>query len=255
MKNHYCDIIEFEKNQSFQEICDQRHSDEFQLEKCDKEIDIIVNESSLSLDNDSSDYYLQSPCRRNIPNSIQSFNRINSGVGWSLKEELLLKTWMKKSFGYRWLHSKSSTYYKTLDNWFTYPIVFISSVISMGGFALIGINPANAHETSMWEHILNYIIAFINLIVATLIMIQKVNKYAEKAESHRITATQYTKFYRGINLELSLEQNHVDTKQLCRKLKETYDDLLDNAPEIPTCVIDKFNIIYKNSVIKPDIIR
>ena len=123
----------------------------------------------------------------------------------------------------------------------------------MGGFALIGINPANANETSMWEHILNYIIAFINLIVATLIMVQKVNKYAEKAESHRITATQYTKFYRGLHLELSLEQSNVDTKQLCRKLKETYDDLLDNAPEIPKCVIDNFNIIYTNSILKPDI--
>ena len=250
MKSIYCDIIEFEKEHSIQNVYVQ-NLDEDELEQCDKEIDIIVNDSKLSLDNGLN--YIQSPGRKGSLSLTHTPTIRNNGVGLTLKEELLLKTWMKKSFGYRWLHSKSSTYYKTLDNFFTYPIVFISTVFGMGGFALIGINPANANETSMWEHILNYIIAFINLIVATLIMVQKVNKYAEKAESHRITATQYTKFYRGLHLELSLEQSNVDTKQLCRKLKETYDDLLDNAPEIPKCVIDNFNIIYTNSILKPDI--
>ena len=184
---------------------DSKNVDEDELEQCDKEIDIIVNDSRLYIDN-VSDYYMQSPnriqSRLQIPNMIHSPTRRNNGIGWTLKEELLLKTWMKKALDTDGYIQESSTHYKTLDNFFTYPIVFISSVFGMGGFALIGINPANAHETSMWEHILNYIIAFINLIVATLIMVQKVNKYAEKAESHRITATQYTKFYREINLEL-----------------------------------------------------
>tara|TARA_B100001250_G_scaffold413976_2_gene450049 strand:+ start:1292 stop:2020 length:729 start_codon:yes stop_codon:yes gene_type:complete len=242
MKSHYCDIIEFEKNESFNELC-TLGTDE--LKQCDREIDIIVNNSRLSLE--ESDYVAHTPSR--------VISNYNTRDGLTLKEELLLKTWMKKSFGYRWLHSKASTHYKQIDNYFTYPIVFISSIFGMGGFALIGIDPTDINETPTWENILNYVIAFINLIVATFIMIQKVNKYAEKAEAHRITATQYTKFYREINLELSLEQNDIDTIKLCRTMKAKYDDLLDNAPEIPRCVIHKFNLLYKNSIIKPDIIR
>ena len=99
MKSHYCDTIEFEKNESFNEICVQT-LDEDELEQCDKEIDIIVNDSRLSLDN-VSDYYMQSPnriqSRLQIPNMIHSPTRRNNGIGWTLKEELLLKTWMKKA--------------------------------------------------------------------------------------------------------------------------------------------------------------
>lgn len=243
MKNHYCDIIEFEKEKTFDNICTETLEQD-ELQRNVKEIDLIINASKISLE--ESDYVLHTPNR--------VISNYNTRDGLTLKEELLLKTWMKKSFGYRWLHSKASTHYKQIDNYFTYPIVFISSIFGMGGFALIGIDPTDTHETPTWEHILNYVIAFINLIVATFIMIQKVNKYAEKAEAHRITATQYTKFYREINLELSLEQNDIDTIKLCRTMKAKYDDLLDNAPEIPRCVIHKFNLLYKNSIIKPDII-
>ena len=235
MKTDYCDIIEFEKEHCIETL-------EEELQKNVNEIDLIINTSKISLD--ESDYVVHTP----------SMQYCKSRVGLTLKEELLLKTWMKKSFGYRWLHSKASLLYKQIDNYFTYPIVFISSIFGMGGFALIGIDPTDTQETPTWEHILNYVIAFINLIIATFIMIQKVNKYAEKSEAHRITATQYTKFYREINLELSLNQNDIDTNKLCRTMKTKYDDLLDNAPEIPKCVIHKFNLIYKNSTLKPDII-
>ena len=246
MKHRYCDTIEFEKEKETEinEISVESLEEEKKLNTLENETDIIVNVAKkLSLDQES-DYYTQTSSRP-----------IRRDRGWSLREELLLKTWMKKSFGYRCLHSNASTYYKTLDNIFTYPIVFISSVFGMGGFALIGINPSDEDEPSTWEHILNYIIAFINLIVATLIMIQKINKYAEKSESHRMTATQYIKFHREINLELSLEHTGIDTINVCRKMKDKYDELLDNAPEIPTRVINRFNSVYNNSIIKPDITR
>ena len=61
MKSIYCDIIEFEKEHSIQNVYVQ-NLDEDELEQCDKEIDIIVNDSKLSLDNRLN--YIQSPGRK-----------------------------------------------------------------------------------------------------------------------------------------------------------------------------------------------
>lgn len=161
---------------------------------------------------------------------------------------------MNKSVGYRWLHSRTAMYYKTLDKLFTYPIVIASTLFGMGGFAMIGIAP-DYEETPRWEKTLNYVFAMVNLGVAVLVSVQKMSGYAEKSEVHNLTATQYTKFYREINLELALDHQRVKTEKICRKMKKKYDELLDNAPEIPRYILKQFDRKFPNSVIKPDIVK
>lgn len=173
--------------------------------------------------------------RKNKENAREFF-------GLHLSQRQLLHTWMKKSLKYRTLHMKASEYYKTIDNVFTYPIVIVSTLFGMGGFAMIGVVPDHDNtETPEWEKSLNYIFAMVNLVVAVLISIQKMNRYAQKAEVHNITAMQYTKFHREINLELVLEHKRIHTERTCRKIKKKYDELLDNAPNIPLCVLKKFD--------------
>jgi hypothetical protein len=70
--------------------------------------------------------------------------------------------------------------------------------------------------------------------VAMLSSILKYKKYGEMAEKHHISAVEYSKFYREVKLELVLdtaERSHAI--EYSKTIKNNYDKLLSNSPEIP----------------------
>ena len=131
--------------------------------------------------NEQTEIYIN-PLEYNNENDSSLHSQLNSPIRdtlrWGLRKSQLLNIWMNKSVGYRWLHSRTALYYKTLDKLFTYPIVIASTLFGMGGFAMIGIAP-DYEETPRWEKTLNYVFAMVNLGVAVLVSIQKMSGYAE----------------------------------------------------------------------------
>ena len=65
---------------------------------------------------------------------------------------------------------------------------------------------------------------------------------------------QWSKFYRNIDMELSLDVKHrANMVDFIMKCREDYDRLLDEAPDIPSISIQAFMIQFPDKENKPDV--
>jgi len=152
---------------------------------------------------------------------------------WTENQEHLLNTWAEKAASYRWMHEHSIEYFRFLSDLLTYPIIFVSSILGMSGFAMI------SHEKpTMFEIQISYTIAGLNVLVAFLSSLQKLKRYSESAESHKISSCGYVKFYREITMELVLDRiNRTYSVDFCRDAKIQYDKLASDSPGIPSHIV------------------
>jgi hypothetical protein len=125
----------------------------------------------------------------------------------------------------------------------------------VGGFAVL--NPNGTVEdidTQRRIVIFQYIFAFLNVVGGILASISKFSQSQQLTEAHSLMCIQYSKFYRNIDMELSLEKEHrVDVLEFVSKAREEYDRLLDDAPDIPSISIHAFNEEFPDKEHKPDV--
>src|SRR5210317_1015774 len=149
---------------------------------------------------------------------------------WCEKQENLLVRWAEKAAGYRWLHNHARLYYKKQHDYLSYPSIVIASITGVGGFA------------------------FLNVLGGILTSISKFSQSANLAEAHSAMCVQYSKFYRNIDMELSLDVQHrEDVVEFVQRARQEYDRLLDDAPDIPAISIKAFNMEFPNKENKPDV--
>jgi len=132
----------------------------------------------------------------------------------------------------------------------------IASITGVGGFAVL--NPSGnenvAPETRSKIMIVQYMFAFLNVIGGILTSISKFSQSLSLSESHSAMCIQYSKFYRNIQMELSLDtRDRTCVVDFVKKCREEYDRLLDEAPDIPAISIQAFNLEFPDRVNKPDV--
>jgi len=102
--------------------------------------------------------------------------------------------------------------------------------------------------------IFQYFFAFMNVIAGILTSISKFNNSSRMMEAHSVMSVQYSKFYRNIDMELSLETKYrEDVLDFVNKVRLDYDRLLDEAPDIPGHTIEAFNETFPDKENKPDV--
>ena len=175
---------------------------------------------------------------------------------WCEKQENLLIRWAEKAAGYRWLHNHARLYYKQQHDYLSYPSIIIASITGVGGFAVL--NPSGSENVSTEVKnrimIIQYFFAFLNVLGGILTSISKFSQSANLAEAHSVLCIQYSKFYRNIDMELSLDVMHRgDVIEFVQKAREEYDRLLDDAPDIPAISIQAFNMEFPNRENIPDV--
>lgn len=175
---------------------------------------------------------------------------------WTEKQEKLLIKWAEKCAGYRWLHNLARVKLKRYHDYLSYPTIILSSITGVGGFAVL--NPSGSTETSNNTKaniiIIQYIFAFMNVIGGIITSISKFNNSLQLSESHSTMCIQYSKFYRNIDMELSLEPNcRVNAYKFVAKCRHEYDRMLSEAPDIPFECIKEFNDTFPDKVTKPDV--
>jgi hypothetical protein len=175
---------------------------------------------------------------------------------WCPKQEQLLIRWAEKAAGYRWLHNHARLHFKRVNDWLSYPSIIISSITGVGGFAVL--NPSGdegvSSETKSKIMFIQYAFAFLNVIGGILTSISKFSQSSQLAEAHSAMCVQYSKFYRNIDMELSLDPQHrQDVIEFVNKCREEYDRLLDDAPDIPANAIIAFNLDFPEKDNKPDV--
>jgi hypothetical protein len=175
---------------------------------------------------------------------------------WCEKQEKLLIRWAEKAAGYRWLHNHARLYFKKYHDYMSYPSIVIASITGVGGFAVLNPSGNDDIDPAMKTRIIviQYIFAFFNVVGGILTSISKFSQSSKLAEAHSAMCIQYSKFYRNIDMELSLDVQHrVDVIDFVKKAREEYDRLLDDAPDIPSISIQAFNREFPNKENKPDV--
>lgn len=175
---------------------------------------------------------------------------------WCEKQEKLLVRWAEKAAGYRWLHNHSRILYKKQNDWLAYPSIVIASITGVGGFAVL--NPSGndgvSADTKTRIMIIQYFFAFLNVLAGILTSISKFSQALSLSEAHSAMCVQWSKFYRNIDMELSLDIKHrVPVVEFVMKCREEYDRLLDEAPDIPSISIEAFQFQFPDKVNKPDV--
>jgi hypothetical protein len=175
---------------------------------------------------------------------------------WCDKQEKLLKSWAERAAGYRWLHNHARLHYKRQNDYLSYPSIVIASITGVGGFAVL--NPSGSEDlepsTRTKIMIVQYFFAFLNVIGGILTSISKFSQSSSLSEHHSVMCIQYSKFYRNIDMELSLDaRDRSCVMEFVKKCREEYDRLLDEAPDIPAISIAAFNLEFPDRENKPDV--
>lgn len=180
----------------------------------------------------------------------------NDDNNWTDKNEQLLMKWAEKAAGYRWLHNMARINFKKTHDYLSYPTIVLSSITGVGGFAVL--NPSGSENTSETSKqnilMIQYLFAFMNVIGGIITSISKFNNSLQLSEAHSAMCIQYSKFYRNIDMELSLEkENRVNAIKFVAKCRQEYDRLLSEAPDIPYNCILAFNRDFPDKEVKPDV--
>lgn len=175
---------------------------------------------------------------------------------WCEKQEKLLVKWAEKAAGYRWLHNHARLLYKKQNDWLAYPSIVIASITGVGGFAVL--NPSGndgvSSDTKTRIMIIQYFFAFLNVLAGILSSISKFSQSLPLSEAHSTMCVQWSKFYRCIDMELSLDIKHRSgVVDFIMKSREEYDRLLDESPDIPACSIKAFLVQFPDKENKPDV--
>jgi len=175
---------------------------------------------------------------------------------WCEKQEKLLIKWAEKAAGYRWLHNHARLYYKKQNDWLAYPSIVIASITGVGGFAVL--NPSGNEDVSMDTKnkimIIQYFFAFLNVLGGILTSISKFSQSLPLSESHSAMCIKWSKFYRSIDMEVSLDVKHRENVvEFIMKSREEYDKLLSEAPDIPSFSIKAFLEQFPDKENKPDV--
>jgi hypothetical protein len=183
-------------------------------------------------------------------------NTVDHCDGWCEKQEKLLIKWAEKAAGYRWLHNHARLFYKKQNDWLSYPSIVIASITGVGGFAVL--NPSGnenvSQDTKNNIMVIQYFFAFMNVLGGILTSISKFSQSLPLSESHSGMCVQWSKFYRSIDMEISLDVKHrSEVVEFLMKSREEYDKLLDDAPDIPAISIQAFMIQFPDKENKPDV--
>src|SRR6056300_560405 len=151
---------------------------------------------------------------------------------WGQNQENLLKSWAEKDAWYRWLHNHSCVLYKRQHDWLSYPSIIISSITGVGGFAVLSPDTNSMSDDQKQKIVIfQYFFAFMNVIAGILTSISKFNNSSRMMDAHSVMSVQYSKFYRNIDMELSLEtKDREDVLEFVNNVRLEYDRLLDEAP-------------------------
>tara|TARA_Y100001958_G_C21238531_1_gene565594 strand:+ start:1813 stop:2520 length:708 start_codon:yes stop_codon:yes gene_type:complete len=182
----------------------------------------------------------------------------SQGGEWCPRQEKLLRRWAEKAAGYRWLHNWSRLHFKRQNDMLSYPSIIIASITGVGGFAVLSPDSdARDEGTKTKIMYVQYFFAFLNVVGGILTSISKFSQASYLAEQHSVTANAYSKFYRNIDMELSIErENRPPMLEYVVKTRKDYDRLLDDAPDIPAVAITAFNERFRNldaDTAKPDV--
>ena len=166
---------------------------------------------------------------------------INPNIVWNTRLEEYFAQTGEKAHALAWLHKKSQERYSGLKNYTDLPVIVLgvlNGATSIGSNSLFGSSPFAPIG-----------VGIIALITAILSTVGSYFKWAARSEAHRISALQYSKLYRFLNVQCSLPRDErMKPSELLKYTKDEYDRMSEIAPLVPPEIVAAF----KSTFSKPE---
>lgn len=167
--------------------------------------------------------------------------------GWNDKNEKLIISIGENAASYKWMHERSSNYYKNLSS--VLNILLIILAIFLSAETII---PQSYTEDNFGIYVSKQVLTYI---ITILTILQNFFKYDQLVEKHINASLQFNELYHDIQKQMCMyrrDRNNATT-YISDNLKR-YDSLVINNPDIVQSVTHKFKKTFKNSNIAvPDI--
>lgn len=171
--------------------------------------------------------------------------------GWTNEVEQLMAEWADKAACYRWMHEKTERAFNRYNQYFTIPVIILSTLTGTANFGLDSMVPdAGAKKIAQAA------IGGVGLLTGIISTVANFLRYAQGSEANRSAAISWGKFQRLIAIELSLNPDErSDCMHFLKMCRTELDRLIEQSPPIPTNIIEAFKKEFKNypQVRKPEI--
>jgi len=173
-------------------------------------------------------------------NSLQNSEQIKKKkIKWTDKHVDILVDWADKAMCYRWLHSRNTDRYKSLNTWFTIPVIIMSTLTGTANFAQEQVPQELRGYYSM-------IVGSVNILAGIITTVQNFLKISQLNESHRVAAIAWDKFYRKIKLELAKSPaERINVELFLKNSSEEFDRLIETSPGIDRKILKMFKDTFE----------
>lgn len=168
---------------------------------------------------------------------------------WTPQIEKLLINWADTAACYKWLHERSYRKYRTINYFYSIPIIILSTLTGTVSVGMSGVVPAQ------YTNISQIVVGFVSILTGIITTLQNFFRYAQTSESHYNSCIGWSRLQRNIVIELNLERKYRkkpgDFVKICRS---EYDRLMEQSPLLPKDIIKKFKIKFGHieNLIIPD---
>jgi hypothetical protein len=168
-------------------------------------------------------------------------------IVWNDAIEKLIKSIGEKSLSLSWLHGRSEKRYYYLNNYLMIPAICLSTISGVG---TVGFGQTLE---------VGYAMGAVSIIVSIITTLNSYFAFAQRSESHRLTAISYSKLYLQISIELALPRSkRTSVKLFMKMISEQIQRLNETQPQVPDAVIQEYNTHFANepdTIAKPECVN
>jgi hypothetical protein len=170
---------------------------------------------------------------------------------WTKEYTDIIACICEKAQCYRYMHEKSSYFYKNLSKKFIYSNMALSFILS--SFTIV-FSELNTIDTK----IVSLVSGIGHLMVASLTGIHKKMKLAEKSEIHSKSCIDFDSFCRELEYQLRLpvEDRQIVPKYILSSI-DKYENIVYSAPKIPLKILSAFRYFASSNldIDQPSIVK
>lgn len=160
---------------------------------------------------------------------------ISSAVSWTTTLETYFARTAEKAHGLSMMHKDAEGFVGTQRTGVDIPVIVLSGVT--GFVSALSSSPL----LSANQGVVSVALGCVSLFVGILNTTGSYYQFAKRTEGHRISAIQWGKLFRFLNVEMSLpREERMNPHDLLKMTKETYDRLQEISPLLPEKVVEKF---------------
>ena len=154
---------------------------------------------------------------------------------WSRNVEKLLSMWADLASCHKWMHEKSYRKFKTLNYYYSIPIIVLTTITGTISVGMTSLFPANAQQFAQ------IIVGSVNIVTGIITTLQNFFRYAQLSESHLNAFSGWSRLHRNIMIELNLERkSRKDASDFVKICRSEYDRLMEQQPLYPPEVVQEF---------------